>query len=218
VFLTSEILEEDSLIYLPLQQQWYSPSSCLWATSTCISGKVAIASIYPGLQEFFVDRLGIQPPHVGMFVEELQRLANGDIAPPIQQVSDLIQEISSRAPTPEALNGLRDCNILPIKGIDGQVSLQHAASRFAIVDRLQYEDLFRGKIPMLDFGLEDIHKLQPFLSALGLEDRYMSLNIKEKSMANSSTLDSILSRRMRAKAYAFYRLVSPYCSWSCSFH
>lgn len=153
-----------------------------------------------------------------MFVEELQRLANGDIAPPIQQVSDLIKEISSRGPTPEALNGLRDCNILPIKGIDSQVSLQHAASRFAIVDRLQYEDLFRGKIPMLDFGLEDIHELQPFLSALGLDDRYMSLNIKDKSMADPSTLDSILSRGMRAKAYAFYRLVSPNCSESYPSH
>lgn len=209
---SSQVFEKDSLIYLPFQQQWYSPSSCLWATSTRILGKVAIASIHPGLQEFFIDRLGIQPPHIGMFVEELQRLANGDNAPPIQQVSELIKEISSRGPTQEALNELRDCNILPVKGTDGQVSLQHAGSRFAIIDRLQYEDLFKGKIPMLDFGLEDIHELQPFISALGLEDRYVFPNIEEKSKANPSTLDPILGRSMRAKAYAFYRLVSPYCS------
>ncbi len=150
-----------------------------------------------------------------MFIEEIRRLANGAEAPSIQKMSELIKEISSREPTREALGILRACNILPIKGTDGQVSLKHAASRFAIVDRLQYGDLFRGEVPMLDFGLEDIHELRPFLLALNLEDRYMSRTVKEVSMTNASTLDPVLSRSMREKAYAIFRLVSQ--CYSCDF-
>ncbi len=193
---------------MPSQKQWCSPSSCLWTNNTPISGKFAIASLYSGLQEFFVDRLGIQRPNVGMFIEELLRLANGAQASPIRQVRELIKEISSQKPTREALNPLRASNILPIKGTDRQVSLQPAASRFAIVDRLLYGDLFRGEVPVLDFGLEAIHELRPFLLALDLEDRYMSQIIKEVSMTNASTLDPVLSRSMREKAYAIFRSVS----------
>lgn len=140
-----------------------------------------------------------------MFVEELIRLANSDEPPTISQVKGLIKDISFLGPTKTALAGLRLCKIMPVKDTDGQISLRKSTSMFAIADRLQYQNFFQAKVPMLDFSIEEVHDLRSFLVALSLEDRYMTQTIKETTTANDSTIDLVLSKEMQEKAFAIFR-------------
>ena len=140
-----------------------------------------------------------------MVIDTLVHVANNRNTPPFQQVRDLIRDINSWSLGATSLDDLRLCNVLPVKGADGQLTLKNSRAVFLIVDRLEYGDLFKDKLPVLDFGLEEIHALQPFLSALSLKFRHMSHLIKETSSVNGCQMDVVLSNEMRTKAHALLR-------------
>ena len=76
-----------------------------------------------------------------------------------------------------------------------------------IVDLPGDGSMLETRIPLLDFSLEEVHTLRPFLVALGLENRYISRAIKESSRVKDSVLDDELTRQMRGKAYALFRYI-----------
>ena len=140
-----------------------------------------------------------------MVINTLVHVAKNRNIPPFQQVRDLIRDITFWSLGATSLDDLRLCNVLPVKGTDGQLALKNSTDIFAIVDRLEYGELFKDKLPVLDFDLEDIHALQPFLFALSLRARYMSQLIKETSTVNGCRIDVVLSNEMRKKAHALLR-------------
>lgn len=140
-----------------------------------------------------------------MFVEELKRLATSDGDPPVSKIKDLIRDIDDLGPNTDVLEPLKFCNILPVQGADGQVRLKNTNDVFAIVDRVEYENLFKGRVAILAYTIEDLHKLRGFLTALGIEQRYMSLLVEETSTAKDFAQDNRLTRRMRDQAYALFR-------------
>jgi hypothetical protein len=142
-----------------------------------------------------------------MFVEELKALAEGVRVPTIEEVKHFIDEINRREPREGTLEELKPLNILPVRPINGDVRLTNSHPPFAIIDRLEYGKAFEGKYPILHFNLEEVHKLQPFLSALGLQDRYMSKIVEEKSTVEGGAWDRDLSDKFRQKAYALFRYV-----------
>ena len=112
------------------------------------------------------------------------------------------------APCQEALKELRSCPILPVKDVNGRVTLRRPSDAFAIIDRHEYEYLFGGKVPILDYTKEEAHELQPFISALTLANRYMSLMVKEVSNVNVALRHPRLTHSMRDKSYAIFRYES----------
>jgi hypothetical protein len=202
----SAYFEVSLLIFVLPQKSWHSTPSCLWTDATRISGKVAIANPYAQLQDFF-QALGVKAPSVDMFVEELKALADGERVPTIEEVKHFIDEINRREPREGTLEELKSLNILPVKGINGDVRLRKCRNPFAIVDRLEYGKAFQGKYAILQFSLEEVHELQPFLSALGLQDRYMSRIVEEKSTVQGGEWDRDLSDKFRQKANALFRYV-----------
>ena len=202
----SERFEDEDLVFIPSRLEWYPPSSCLWTDATRISDKVAIGSEYANFKEFFVKRLGVKEPNLSMFIKELKLRSRGE-APSIQKVKELIIDINSWGPQKGALDELNSFNILPVKGKDGRLSLKSTRSDFAIVNLLEYGDTFKGKIAILDFTVEEVRALRLFISALGLESRYMSETVEESSTVTVSSREPTLSDEIKQKAYALFRYV-----------
>lgn len=203
--LNSEQFEDGALVYISQQKQWHPPSSCLWAYDTRISGKFAIASAYSELREFFVNNLKVEEPNIAMYVQELKLLADGAKKPPITAVKEMIKEINSYRPQQGALDALEASPVLPVKNTDGLINLKSSTDVFAIVDRDEYEKLFRYRVAVLDCTLEEAHALRPFISAMGLEGRFMSENVSEATTVNVSSRISRVSQDVKEKAYALFR-------------
>jgi hypothetical protein len=108
-------------------------------------------------------------------------------------------------PTSEVLRTLEGCKCLPVKTQSGATVWYACSTDFAIVDRREYGAMFDGKIRILDFSLEEVHSLRPFLLALGLEERHLSIAVKENTTAQDNDLHARLTRDLRKKAYAIYR-------------
>ena len=208
-----EQFENDRLIYHPQLRVWYPPSLCLWTSNTRTSRKVSIAH-YQDLEDFLVQCLGVREPDINMYIEELKLLVAGNKSPSIEIVKELIQYVNSMGPHQEALKELQNCPILPIKDVNGRVTLRRPSDAFAIVDRHEYEYLFSGKVPILDYTKEEAHELQPFISALTLANRYLSLIVKETSMVNVALRHPRLTHSIRDKSYAIFRYGSSTISLS----
>ena len=143
-------------------------------------------------------------PNIDTFIQELKALAHGERAT-IGEVKHFMSEINRREPKEGVLEELKSLNILPVKQANGTVALRNTGYNFSIVDRREYGNAFEGKAPILHFTMEEVHEMQPFLSALGLQGRYMSRIVEEKSMVEGGERDPDLSYKFRQKAYALFR-------------
>ena len=139
-----------------------------------------------------------------MLVDEVLAVAYQEM-PRIQALKDLFKELNSFGPRAPALDRLKDAPVIPVKGTDGLIRLVKATDAFAIVDRLQYLKLFDNKIPVMDYGREDTHKLESLISALGLGGRYMSRLVQELSMVNQASNHVALSGSIKRRAYSIFR-------------
>ncbi len=158
--MTSKSFEVSKLIFVLPAAKWYPPSACLWTADTRISRKATIADEYAGLEDFFVKYLGVKKPSVDTYIEELELLISNHDAPSITRARNLIKKIGSWRPQQPALKVLHRLKFLPVRGLDGVVTLNCVMDNFAIVDRKNYGDALRGTIPALDFSIEEVHELQ----------------------------------------------------------
>jgi hypothetical protein len=87
--------------------------------------------------------------------------------------------------------------------------LQRRDKRFSINDRQLWADAFHGKVDLLDFSLKEVRTLKPFLSCLGMEGRYLSEMVLEKSSFRGDLREpsSQKSRHFRRRAHALARSV-----------
>ncbi len=174
--------ENDALICDILSKTWVATSSCLWSKDAQIPGKITIISQYKDLKDLFVRILKVKIPDLGMLVEELSRVAR--LSPTVDDVTSLIWQINNFIPSPKTLEKLADLPIFPVRvprGTVEVVELRERSGNFSIIDRQPWTDAFRGKVDFLHFTLEEVWKLQPFLSCFGLEGRYLSRVVVEKS-------------------------------------
>jgi hypothetical protein len=126
--------------------------------------------------------------------------------PSKQDALDEMLNICALSPTPKALEKLYGCKCLPVKLASGEIRWMDRSGDFAIVDRREYGELFKDRINVLDFSLEEVHNLNPFLSGLGLAERYMSQSVWETTTTPSDgTIRERLTNDLRKKAYAIFR-------------
>jgi hypothetical protein len=188
---------------------WHGPSSCLWSSKAPIKGKIKISEHYPDLEQFFVECLGVTEPSLRMLVDELKSVA--ELNPKKKRIKKLIFAINSLLPgEPKVPAGpILELNILPVDTAEG-VRLKSAMHDFAINDRQQLWEAFRGEASMLIFKLEEVRTLRPFIQWLDLERRYLSRTVKEitRNKSNSERLSNRLTQWFRGKAHALFRSVN----------
>jgi len=202
--------ENDALIYNISNKTWAATSSCLWSKDAQISGKISIIGQYKDFKDMFVGVLKVKIPDLGMLIEELSRVARS--SPKADDVKSLIWQINSFTPSRKALEKLVDHPIFPVRvpsGTAEAIELRDRNGNFSIIDRQPWADAFQGEVDFLHFTLEEVRKLQPFLFCLGLEGRYLSRVVVEKSsfQGNIQEPSGKRTRQLRRRAHALSRQV-----------
>jgi hypothetical protein len=141
-----------------------------------------------------------------MHVQNLKNIAENQLhQPSASDVKEMIMIISSMNPTTEDLADLQTSNIFSIRHVNGQTTFTNKSADFAIVDRLEYGEVFAGRIRVLDFSVEEVHRCRSLLLALDLKRQYLSELVEETTMVHHGTVDLEMSYSFRLKAHALFR-------------
>lgn len=174
-----------------------------------MDGKSLIFQSYPEeLKPFFLGQLRISPASLSTLVEELFSLAAQH--PTVQRVKQLIWAINGMIPRPNDLSILSSCSFLPVRvpqpGAAHQIEFRACEDDFAIVDRIKLAEIFDGHMEFLDFGLEEIIQLEPFLRSLSLGSKRLSLLCREETdCQGEGLLDNRLTADFNGRAYDLLR-------------
>lgn len=187
---------------------WYSPRDCLWSVTTEIKGMRNISNLYEDLFVFFVDFLGVPTLTLEMVVDKLieQGTSVEEIKETIWQVNAFLQSDQDHPNSSQVLNG----NVFPIRNPNNGdlVELRSSKTDFVIADREPLLKLFSDRAKRLDFNVNEIHRLEPFLRWTGLENRYLSRSVKEiTALGNDDSSKHLMSsdRDIALKAHGLLR-------------
>lgn len=191
---------------------WHKPSQCVWSKAAQLRGKVSLSEDYEDLERLFTNVLGVRQVDLTMAIDELRKTGNE----PSVRVSEVKQSIwtvnsllSSETSLPDPA-GILDVSVFPIRYPQGGVTCSSISTEFFIVDREKLGQDFSTKVKFLDFSLEEVVQLRPFLHWTGLQSRYLSLCIKEVTSFPGEGASLILSPdvQIRYRAHPLLRFVS----------
>ncbi len=100
---------------------------------------------------------------------------------------------------------LSDCAFLPVKQPSGETEWMSCTGAFAIADRHEYERMFRDRITILKFTLEEVHSVEKLLCGLRLGPRFLSKAVTEETRVTAGVMHQKLTNDLRKKAYAICR-------------
>ncbi|TGO71885.1 hypothetical protein BELL_0517g00020 [Botrytis elliptica] len=203
-------IENNKLLYYRPYKSWHAPSSCIWATDEIqLPGKISIAAEYKKQSVFVRKVLGIKEPSLEMHILALQKRALEN--PTKEGILNELKNICALNPADGILRDkLSTCKFLPVCETSQMTEWMDVTSNFAIIDRKEYGDIFKNKINILDFSLEEAHSINAILVSLGLEGRYMSKSVKEETKIADGLLNDALTKNLRRKAYAICRYAAHY--------
>ena len=171
-------------------------------------GMPALRELYGDLETFFLDRLGVQKVTAKLVYDKLKapdcpNLSVTEIKETIMQFNAFLGKYEGGLDPFPVVNN----EILPVRFPSGEVRLRNAAQGFALLDRQRLGDDFASQAKFLDFSMDEIRTLRPFISWAGLEERYLSRAVKEISSANDDSTQPISSpgRDIKQKAHALLR-------------
>ena len=142
-----------------------------------------------------------------MLVDELSRVVSSKLT--VDDVKSLTWQINSFSPSRKALEKLKTLPIFPVNaassGLGSVLRVQN--EKFLIIDRQPWADAFQGRINFLDFNLEEVRRLQPFLSSFDVENCYLSRAVAETSSFQGKDREQSRkrTRQVRSRAYAIAR-------------
>ncbi|TGO32803.1 hypothetical protein BHYA_0288g00120 [Botrytis hyacinthi] len=204
------LIEKYELLYYPPNKSWYAPSSCIWASNEIqLPGKISIATEYKKQSVFIRKVLGVKKPSLEMHIIALQKRSLEN--PTKEEILNELRNICALNPADGILRDkLSTCKFLPVCGTSQMTEWMDVTCSFAIIDRKEYGDIFKNKINILDFSLEESHSIDPILVSLGLEGRYISKSVKEETKIADGLLSDALTKNLRRKAYAICRYAAHY--------
>jgi hypothetical protein len=206
------MIENEKLLFA--NGGWHSPSECLWSVDTTISDQVSIGAVHADLKGFFVTMLHVKTLTTSMLVTDLRKKATAK--PPLKpddakalifKINKMVakDDLVSDSRLQAKFNELANTKCFPVTTRDGSVALRATSADFAIVDHERYGQAFRQRADLLDFNLDDVQRLRPFLQATNLTDNYLSDLVKEVSeVTGNSEENTELSAQFRERAYALF--------------
>ncbi|KAL1877359.1 hypothetical protein VTK73DRAFT_8654 [Phialemonium thermophilum] len=214
-----KVFETGELIYAFVdgKSAWLNTSRCLWSSATQIAGRATLQDQYGDLESFFLDRLGVPTLTANLLYEKLKAPSCPGL--PVAEIKQTILEFNSFLakddgdeydPAPVLEN-----EIFPVRSPpSGRVCLQKGTTGFALLDRKRLGDDFAGLAKFLDFSMDEIRTLGPFVRWAGLEERYLSRAVKEITSADYESTRPISSpsRDVKQKAHALVRVAATYKS------
>lgn len=171
-----------------MRVEWYSVSECLWSTTTGIRGTATIREQYDDdMFDFFVEFLGVPTLTLEMIVDKLANQGAEETNTSVKDIKDTIWKLNAllkqedKHPSPDRILKRR---VFPVRYPGEKVGLCSSETDFAIADREHFSSLFCGKCKILDFKVNDIIRLEPFLEWTGMESRYLSRSVQEACSLN----------------------------------
>ena len=202
--------EENALIYVKTTKHdgWYRPSECLWAETTRARGKVAISQQYPELDELFVGKLGVQRVDFGQTQDAMIAETASPKKPSLDKVKELTWKLNHLLPLlgqVPSLEKLQEAYFLPVRMVDGRVVFHTCEDDFFINDNEELFQQFSGRVPFLDFSLEEVCGLRHFIAWAGLESKLVSNCVQTMSKIQSSYEHTISEVELSSKALGLVR-------------
>ncbi|KAK8009461.1 hypothetical protein PG991_012012 [Apiospora marii] len=212
------VFEADALIYVPLDDDssWHTTSQCVWSSAARLRGRVSLNDEYGKFEDLFVNILGVKQVDLQMAVDELEEIASKPDSTQ-KEVNESIWTVNSLLPGPSQPPSPQDVvsgRIFPVKGPTGTVVLCSTATEFFIADRESLRSAFQPKVRFLDFTLEEVVRLRPFLDWAGLELRYLSKCMREVTSFHGDVArpTSNPNRQIRNRAHAILRIANHFNS------
>lgn len=182
----------------------------MWSKAARLRGKVSLSDDYEDLEELFVEFLDIKPVDLSMAVDELKE-AGSRRSTSVTEVKESIWTVNSllsTEPSPPKPSAIIKSAIFPVRHPNGSVTRETATIEFFIVDREPLRKSFETKVKFLDFTLEEVVRLGPFLEWTRLDGRYLSHCVKEiTSPGEGTSRISNPCRQIKNRAYPLLRLV-----------
>jgi hypothetical protein len=172
-----------------------------------IGNHVPIAAMYPKLEEFFVNVLGVSTVTDVFMMEQLAEAANKSLKNPDEikrlmlSTSELLDVNSKSSQFGKSMEILQRSKYLPCKSPSGDM-FRSSKETFFIVDNKYYAEIFSDKLVLLDFAYEQLIFLHELFRILRLDDHYLSRHVRRETSADTSTLDNALTHQFRQCAYA----------------
>lgn len=204
--------EEHDLIYVASNDgsPWRKPSGCVWSAAARLRDKVSLTDEYEKLRGLFVDFLGVRPLTLSMAIDELKE-AGGRQPVSIEEVKASLQTVNSLLPSEPGMQRpeFSELRVFPVRYPRRTVESVSTQTEFFIADRESLQLQFEGHVKFLDFSLEEVNELRPFLEWAQLGDRYISRCVRESTSVQASDARPIFvhGREIRHKAHAFLRYV-----------
>lgn len=128
----------------------------------------------------------------------------------VKQLLWLLNEsILKKSPPSISPFQVKSCRIFPVRMQDGTVQPMTEFTEFYINDRPRYADALGDKINVLDFTVQEAHRLKPLIEWLNLTARCLSKAVTEKTSVDVSQRveDRPFAQDISSKANAFARYV-----------
>ncbi|KAL5608429.1 hypothetical protein FOBRF1_008926 [Fusarium oxysporum] len=208
--------EASPLIYCETrhgESGWYKTSDCLWSSETVIRGKAILDECWEAYETFFVGKVGVKLLTLQMVYDELRQSSGNNTEETkvaVLSLNGLLQTETTRL-DPEPI---RQAKVFPVRYPTGTVVLSSVSVDFAIGDRDKLKTMFRDKIALLDFEMEEVRRLRPLIEWLKLQDRYLSNSVEESTFifSDSERPISTPNRDLKRKAYHIARVAATFNS------
>ncbi|KAL2282176.1 hypothetical protein FJTKL_11005 [Diaporthe vaccinii] len=203
--------EDHALIYVVSDEgpSWRTTSQCVWSTAARLRDMVSLHSDYEELHDFFVDALGVRPVTLSMAIDELKE-AGGRQSISVEEVKASLLTVNSLlcSESDPQQPELMDSNIFPVRYPGNRLKCVSAQTQFFIVDRESLRSSFEDRVKFLDFSLEEVVQLRPFLSWARLKERYISQCVREFTSIQGSGMHPISKHghEFRHRAHALLRI------------
>ncbi|KAL6229067.1 hypothetical protein BDW75DRAFT_246072 [Aspergillus navahoensis] len=203
--------DRSSLVYLPVESRWLAPEDCLWTETPKIGAQFGISNVYPELEDFFRNHLKVSTPTAATYIEQLRTVVS-ESPVDIVEIKSTLHKMNSVVLAPSNREDLLDLRIFPVVMPGGRVEVLKPTETFFIADRIDHRSAFQSKVPFLDFSLREIRQLHPLLVFLGLQDRYTSAAVKERTVVEDPAEgpSSAETRSFRSKSRHIHRCVLHY--------
>ena len=173
-----------------LSTAWSSPSACIWSSPPRIAGKATIKHLYRDLELrlFFTKVLGVARTALDSVHEDLLKAESVNSS--ANQVRLLLKTLNSllrRASNPPSPNRLLQSRSFPVRAPgESEATLVSCEAEFCIVDRDDMFASFRDRVRYLDFSLNEVCYMKPFIKWAGLGSRFLSQSIEEVSTVHGN--------------------------------
>lgn len=213
--------EDQALIYVASNEgpSWRKTSQCVWSTAARLRDMVSLNNDYEEMRDFFVKVLGVRPVTLDMAIDELKQTGSRqsviveEVKASLLAVNSLLlsepdqEQRTNFEKRQRQRQDIKKRNVFPVRYPTGEVQCVSADTEFFLVDRAPLQLQFEGRVKFLDFSLEEIVRLRHFLKWAQLEDRHISLCVRQITSVQEAGAQPMpqLDRHFQQRAHALLR-------------